>query len=481
MSLITQGGHYEWSFTNGANTYTIQNIISGTLTESVYEQIAIGNAVARKLELLLWNVTLDPTSPIVLSVKAINADGTYSTYARGTYLIDTIGTSPYSENTQVVAFDAMMKADVPYMRTGTWTETTDYAVVSNIVSDMGVSIESATDTLLSGSPMVIDEAPSIGDNGTTDRDFLGVIAAMRGGNFYINDDNKLELIPLTGRSVAATDIGDEVVNFDKSPTETVKRVEIWAGSSQYFRHPMDLTEAQWEALGGIVLMANMPLMASQTLADDLYTAYYNATYVPFTANGAYVPAELALGSPLTIKNTSVLITQRTLNIDTLATSNMEAQATEQQASYYPTLMPIDRAVKQDIRQMSSSITVLDDRIEQEVSDLTEGYTTLVTNTAKEILQEFTDYTNGVKKYIRFSASGITIGDENSNFKTQIDDSEVGFYGSDGQKAAYINNTQMYITEAVIKKDQKFETPNNTGNWVQQVGSDNQFQIKWIGN
>ena len=421
MSFIIDGGSYEWKIENGANTFGSENLCGGTLQSGLYRKLSIGNVTAKQLTLKMWNPTIDPAQPIVLKVIKTDADGNTEEIGKGTYFVDTIEESPYSEYTSITAFDAILKAEVPYMKSGDWVETTDYAVALQIANDIGVSLESGTESLLGGSPMTINEVPSIGDNGTTSREMLSVVAIMRGGNFIINDDNELQLVLLGGAlpvspsvvyidsdndlatkaiealestdnvvsfdgngdfSVIAfstvtgstklwyvgadgnfyadtwaniqaispvdplqiIDVGDEVVEFDVSPTETIKRVELWANGTTSYRSPSGLTEEEWDALGGIVLSASMPIMASQDLADDLFSAYENFTYVPYSARTAYVDPDVRLCATLAIKDDTVLLTNRTLSVDALAPSDLSADPTEQQASYYPYMTPIDLQV-----------------------------------------------------------------------------------------------------------------------------------------
>ena len=139
-SFILQGGHYEWFFDNGDNTYGKAHILGGTITDGVYTNGSIGNTIARQLNLKLWNVSLDTSEPIVLYVDAVAADGTISTRAKGTYYIDTIATSPYSDYCEVTAFDAMLKSEVVYLKEGEWTATTDLALITQISTDIGVNI-----------------------------------------------------------------------------------------------------------------------------------------------------------------------------------------------------------------------------------------------------------------------------------------------------------------------------------------------------
>ena len=555
MSLITQGGHYEWTVVNGANTYGKANISSGTLSDGVYEKIGIGNVVARQLDIRLWSVTVDTSSPLVLTVDAYNIDGTHTTKNKGTYYIDTAATSPYSEYTDITAYDALLKTEVPFMKGGTFVTTTDKAVVEEIATAIGVNIEPNTAAILA-SPKTINEVPSIGDNGTTMREMLSVVATMRGGNFIINDDGELELVSLLGKYdvarvvtldsngdfelipysllesadevisldangdfqavafSAVTDstelwfvdgdgndysdtweniqalapipypaltVGNEVAKFDVSPTETVTRVELWAGSSASYRSPEGLTEAAWEALGGIILSANMPIMASQSLADALYTLYNGYTYVPYTADKAYFDPSVPLGTSLEIKNDTVLLTDRSLKIGSLGFSNLSAGATAAVVSYYPKMTPTERSLERDIESNRAAITVNEDAITAEATraqGAEEELSSTLTQTAEGLRVDLNDYKNEVATYMQYESGTLTLGEQGSNFQAKLDNTRLAFTGADGTDAAWISNTQLNIKEAVIEKDEKFK--GSLGNWVQQVVNDH-FQIKWVAN
>jgi hypothetical protein len=557
MSFITNGGSYEWKITNGNRVYGAENLSGGKLIDKAYEQLSIGNVIARQLELKMWEVSLDPAYPIELALEATTYEGTTTTIGKGTYFIDTIEASPYSDYAVITAYDALLKADVPYMKSGTWTAVLASEVASQIATDIGVTIEEQTLAYILGNPKTIDQVPSIGDNGTTERELLSVIGVMYGGNWIINDANELELVQLGGRisptvnlvtidsnglfyakpygAVQPTEtvvtvnssgnfvsalmsavtsstvlwyigtdgmnytdtwaniqalpsgtypsvvIGDEVAEFDVSPTETITRVELWEKSSKSYRSPEGLTESEWEALGGIVLSAQMPLMASQSLADELYTRYNGFTYIPYTAESAYFDPETALGTTLEIKDDTVILSNRTLDIGVLAPSDLSADPTQELKSYYPKLSPFERGVQQDIEESYARITTTNDEIQAEVRRAKQAESdlgTTITTTAKGLRVALNDYKKEVASYLSYENGTLTLGESDSNFKAQLTNQELAFTGSDGQKAAWISNTQMNIEEAVIQRDEKFVATG--GNWVQQTVN-NHFQIKWVGN
>ena len=558
MSFILDGGSYEWKITNNLLTIGAENLLGGKLTDGLYTRIGIGNTIAKQLELSLWNVDIDPSYPLILNVEAVASDGTITTIGKGTYFVDTIDKSPYSEYSKVTAFDALLKAEVPYMKSGTWVETTDYAVALQIANDIGVSLESGTESLLGGNPMTINEVPSIGDNGTTSRELLSVIAVMRGGNFIINDDNELQFVLLGGalpispsvvyidsdndlatkaiealesadnvvsfdgngdfsviafstvtgstklwyvgadgnfyadtwtniQAISPVDpsqtivVGDEVVEFDVSPTETIKRVELWASGTTSYRSPSGLTEEEWDALGGIVLSASMPIMASQDLADDLFSAYENFTYVPYSARTAYVDPDVRLCATLAIKDDTVLLTNRTLSVDVLSPSDLSADPTEQQASYYPYMSPIERAIQTETVKNSARISISEAAIASEViraKDAEEQISSAITQTAEGFRVELNDFKSGLNSYMSYENGTLTLGDKNADIKSEFKNDKWAIVGKNGQDAQWIDENSVNGNDFVAYNS--YQVVAASGRWVTRTPN-NRFQIKWKAN
>lgn len=513
-SLILNGGYYTWSFTNGGNTYTSANIVSGTLTDGIYTEASFGNCISRQLNLRLWNVTLDTTSPIVLTCTAVASGGSTTNYAKGTYYIDTVSTSPYSEYTEVTAFDAMLKTEAVYMKSGTWTAKTDAVIVQEICDSIGVAFNSAIKSYFQNNPITIDQAPSIGENGTTMRQMLSMIGCLRGGNWIVNSGlvPSMVFIPLFGNMTAngttyptavTTVVGDEVVTFDKSDAESIVGIEFQQNGGQIFRAPSNLTDTQWDALDGLIIQCNLPCMASQDAVDAVWNTYgtLGIDYIPYTADTVYLAPNTALGSIVTIKNTNVYVSNRTITIDSLGACDLSANPTKQVTSHYPYVSPQVREARQKAEENYAAITVNTESIVAEASARAEEdgnlsqQITSVQVTAEEFSVWHTiqtgqtqssattemqgeanaavnAYDQTVQTYMRYSGGTLELGESGSNFKAKLNNTKLAFTGSDGQEAAWISNNELYINQAVINTNLKM------GNWVQQV-KDGHFQIRYI--
>ena len=512
---------YTWSFTNGENTYTSANIVSGTLNQAMFTECSIGNVTGKQLNLKLWNVDLDTTSPIVLSVS----DGS-STSSMGTYFIDKYTTSPYSDYSEVTAFDAILKTEAVYMKEGTWDDSiTAEALVEDIAEKIGVGVVAVGKKYIQNLGITMDQVPNIGENGTTCRQILQTIAALAGGSFYINMSNSLDFAPLfvslmlqnprTGTiAVNYYDDGnftgrDDVIGFDHGDPEYIVGIEFQANGGQSFRYPSNLTDEQWEALEGRILYNNLPFMASQAAVDRVGALYVDGQskptgipYIPYTANTFYIAPNSIFGYGVKIKDTLVQITNRTINIDALAACDLSAETSRQAESYYPYISPQVREARQKAEENYAAIMVNTESITAEVRRATteEGNLSSEMTSVRQTAEEFSvwhttsaqtemddaaqaavdDYANTVETYMRYSGGTLELGQTGSNFKAKLSNTRLAFTGADGQDAAWITNNQLNINEAVIQNDIQLPAKSGTGKWVQQVASNNHFQIRWIG-
>ena len=367
-TIISNGGHYEWRIVNGSNTFTVANLMGGRLNTGMMERVSIGNCVSAQLSLDLWGVTVDSSNPLVLQFRANNMSGSTSTwYTKGTFYIDTLEKSPYTEQTTVVAYDAMLKAEVGYMATGVWANPTDKAVIDNIKSDIGVSVEGENTNPVSGTyklfvdnPITLANAPHIGENGTTDREMLSYIAMLRGGNWVITSANELKLICPSTTPTNTAQVDKAVVNFAASETLTVSKVKVNVDSETYYLAPSNITEDAWKALAGYCIEIYLPFYGSQSVADDLYTQYNGKTFIPYQAEKAYVDPKYEVGDGVRFQKDSTyytsVIANQAINIDPLASSDLYLKSEEKLDSLYPYLSPRDRQTLYQFGELEESIS-----------------------------------------------------------------------------------------------------------------------------
>ena len=489
-NLTANGGHYEWQVKNGTNTFTKSNLISGTITRTAYEKLTVGNVLSAQLDLELNNVAVDTGNPLRAQFRATNGTTNSAWYTKGYFFVDTVETSPYSQETLITAYDAMMKASVVYIKEGEWAAgTTDEDIVTQIALDISVDMSLALSNALSANPLPFDNAPNIGPNGTTEMEMLSIIGVMRGWNFFINYNGELDYeCPFAARANTAQ-VGDAVVSFDASPAETVSKVKVWLNGTTYFRKPDyendGVTDEAFEALAGLCLVADCRFMASQDVADRLYNLTNGYVNYPYDAQTAYVDPKYEIGDGITIKNVISEIANFTLTMNALAPSDLQFLGEEIINSYYPYIDPIKKEIERAETQTSASISVLEQSINSQVSQINEtlngengvvqsisnlqqtanGFTLTLTNINADLteLQQYLTYENGV----------LTLGETGSPFKAQLDNTQLAFV-QNGNVVAYVSNNKLFISNGQIVDNLQI------GNYQWITQSDGRMSLKWVG-
>lgn len=489
QDILDNGGQYEWQIINGASTFSKVNLISGKITRTCYEQLSIGNVIASQLELELRDVTVDTDSILQVQFRATDGSTNSSWYDKGYFFVDTVESSPYSDITKVTAYDALMKTAVVYMKTGTWASVTDEYIVTQIASDISVSLSTALATALANDPIDFTNTPDIGENGTSEMEMLSVIGAMRGWNFFINYNGELDYeCPFTARANTAA-VGDAVVSFDASPAETVTKVKVWLNSTTYFRKPDfdndGVTDEDFEDLAGLCLEVDCKYMGSQDVADALYTLANGYINYPYTAQSAYIDLKYEIGDGVTIKNVTSEIANYIWTLDPLAPADLEFRGQEIVNSYYPYIDPIQKEIEREKAQNSASISVLEQSIDSQVSQINEtlngenGVVQSISN-LKQTANSFTltltninaDLTE-MQQYLTYENGVLTLGETGSPFKAQLDNIQLAFV-QNGNIVAYVSNNKLYITNAEITDNLQI----GKYQWITQ--SDGRMSLKWVG-
>lgn len=181
------------------NTTYLQGQISGVKrSQKLMDGFSIGNANSAMISLDFEPLGVIPKAAEVdLYIKAKTQSEESEWIPKGVFFIAEREIDIESGLLSVVCYDAMRKADVVFLKTGTWTSQTALSIVRTIASHIGVNVESETVALMTATSYTIDTIPVMGDDGTTEREMLMYIAVMYGGNFVINDAGELALVGLT--------------------------------------------------------------------------------------------------------------------------------------------------------------------------------------------------------------------------------------------------------------------------------------------
>lgn len=378
QDILDNGGQYEWQIINGASTFSKVNLISGKITRTCYEQLSVGNVIAAQLDLELRDVTVDTDSILQVQFRATDGSSSSSWYTKGYFFIDTVESSPYSDITKITAFDAILKTETPYQTSGEWIPTTDAVVIQRIVSDMGVVIDPDTLDIFGNDPIMLTAPLNIGTDGTTEREVLSYLGAMRGGNWYIGYDGKLYLQLLSPTATDTAAVGDAVVSFDASPTETIKRLRVWTTDNTCYIYPPlplqthtpeDITDhnaeallvwansyvAGWEEIGGRCIDVKIPFWCDYSIGADLFAQLENKAFIPFSAEEVYLDPKYEVGDGITIKDVTSIIANCTSTLNPLSPCDISLQKEDVINSYYPYKSTVQRTMEYNIAQNTATL------------------------------------------------------------------------------------------------------------------------------
>ena len=197
-NLIISGEHItEYKLKIAGQNYFNSDIVSGNITGSLFDNFGIGNTISRSIKVsIVPKGEIPVRSKIEVFCRIYNDSLTSDWIPKGQFFIDTRDLDDSGVLT-LSGFDAMLKSEVTFFKSGTWVSRTALFVVSQIANDMDVDVDEATLQLITLNPHMISHVPEMGENGTTSRQMLGYIGTMYGGNWIINDFGKLKLYVLT--------------------------------------------------------------------------------------------------------------------------------------------------------------------------------------------------------------------------------------------------------------------------------------------
>lgn len=178
----------EYAFDIDGVWYGSDKEIDHSYENGLYEAFGIGNATSATLNLRLYADNIARGAKIQRYVRLVNGEEVSEWLPKGVFWINT---KPYDDGVyDIEAFDAMRKADYPFIDTeivGTWPRKAP-DVVAEIAERMGVSIDART---------VLDENLDVPYPGTYSmREVLAQIAVPHVGNWIMSDKGELWLVPL---------------------------------------------------------------------------------------------------------------------------------------------------------------------------------------------------------------------------------------------------------------------------------------------
>lgn len=385
--IIEGGGHYEWRVYNNGTTFGKEHIVSGTIQYEGWNKQLIGNVISAQLNLTLWNVTIDTDYPIYMQFRATDGTNNSPWYTNVGFYVDTMQTNPYTQMTEITAFDSMLKTETDYMPNGSFVPIAAKDLAEQIATDIGLIIPAGTKAWLNLHPYTFSVAPNVGVGGTTDKDMLSYIATIYGGNWIVRG-NALDLIYPQYSPNDTANVGNAVSKLKRSETEVVKRVKLWLDHETYFLAPQAADEEAWLALGGRCIEAHLPFYASQAVADNLASEYgiggSTRSFIPYTVDKAYIDPKYEVGDGVTFATDALSFTSRiasmTINIDPLAASRLEFEPEDTLNSLYPYISRVEREMLYEIAQTQTTVANANSREQIIYISAVSGTNTMAANT-----------------------------------------------------------------------------------------------------
>jgi len=464
-------------------TYTMSDVKSASIDGMLFQELGIGNAMTRTLKLNLKGTPNIPRgATIQVQQQVFNKDypldwtNTSQMVPKGTFFISKRNVNRKANVTEITAYDAMNKMDVPYMESGDLVTKTAKAVVEDICTDVSVTLNTATATVLNDG-YLISSPPVMGEEGTTRRQMLQQIGILYGGNWTITDDGKLTLIQLAA-TPTPTVVGSRTGScINQAPLSAIDRVKLINGNSAF-------ESDDFSTLTGAVLICNSNY-ASADNANRVLAKVEDYVYQPYEATRAYVEPAAGLGDRVTIYGLTSVIARQAITISRTCPSDIGADYEGEEDDEYKYVPPVEREIVQSEARSQASISVLEQSIDSQVSQINEtlngengvvqsisnlqqtanSFTLTLTNINADLteMQQYLTYENGV----------LTLGETGSPFKAQLDNTQLAFV-QNGNIVAYVSNNKLYITNAEITDNLQI----GKYQWITQ--SDGRMSLKWVG-
>lgn len=386
-NIIANGGHYEWRVYNNGTTFGMEHIVSGSIQYQGWNKQTIGNVISAQLNLTLWNVTIDTNYPIYMQFRATDGTNNSPWYAQNGFYVDTMQTNPYTQMTEITAFDSLLKSETDYMPNGSFVPITAKDLATQIATDIGLTVSAETRNWLNTHPYTFSTAPNVGVGGTTDKEMLSYIATIYGGNWVVKGNTIALLYPQYSPNDSAN-VGNAVARLKRSDTEEVKRVKLWLDYETYFLAPQMADEASWLALGGRCIEARLPFYATQAIADRIASEYgiggTTRSFIPYEADKVFIDPKYEVGDRVTFATDALAFTSRiasmTISIDPLSASKLEFEAEDTLNSFYPYITKVERDMIYEIGQTQTAVANANSREQTIYISKPSGTNTVSANT-----------------------------------------------------------------------------------------------------
>lgn len=327
----------------------MSNLIELKTSGGLFSTVGIGNTISRQISAQFIPVGDVPRMAEIRLFTALcvvdHVAGVVSERSewlqKGVFYIDTRDAGKVYGTLTIHGYDAMLKASPNYIdvddESGSWPRKCR-VVVEDIAYRMGVELDERTvlqDYDVGYMPLA------------SEREILGWIAAMHGGNWTITDEGKLRLVPLV-----PTGDGPDV-GRDMSGLETAPDFAPFTGVQFYYEYKDTISAGTSE---GRVLEIECP-WATQEIAEAVLAQISGYVYRPYTATDVILDPAAELGDPITVSGTDRVLASCYTTFNALMVSDIAAPEDEEIDHEYPYEDPNRNRTRREVAKAKADIKI----------------------------------------------------------------------------------------------------------------------------
>ncbi|MBO4543246.1 MAG: hypothetical protein J5725_08720 [Bacteroidales bacterium] len=210
---------------------------------------------------------------------------------------------------------------------------------------------------------------------------------------------------------------------------------------------------------GLSIEINVPF-GNAAMAENILSCLQNNVYQPFTAQGAIFDPAVELGDAVVIGDVVSNIFTQTLTFDGQLASEISAPSQEEVDNEYKFETSQNRTYDRMLKDVGSKITQTVTDISAEVKARQDGdeyVSSLIQQTASDLLLSFQNELRDYKAYIRFTTDpntglpNIILGAESSDFTVIITNEKISFMQGNTE-VAYVANNQFFTPHQVVQNE-----------------------------
>ena len=470
--------HYaETKIVVGGTTYGQDQILSCAREQSLYsDSYSVGESVMNQIKFTLLGVTaaqIPMMSRVEVWTRLWDGNGSDSTdwLPMGVYYTAKPEYDTESTILTVTGYDEMFKANVVPFNIGTvvtaWDSPSLRQVAQHIASG---TTDADIDTNFPGIGVALEDPtqvpndiifPAIPYNYLA-RNILNDIALAAGGNWTVvfqdSGSGQVAKLRLLVSSPDSFALGRDAETFEKGDTvDAVTNVKVYYGYNE--SGAAVYAQAKATPDDGRAVEATFNSITDGTVAAAAASnilAALGDTHIPFSASNAGLDPACELGDVITVNGITSVIGAISTQFHQGMWADVSAPGIPQdeEFGYTPPAKrnEIQNAInKATIKVNTDAITAEVQRATSAESDMNESLRSTITQTADEVKIELQDYAQDQvnnhaveqQQYIRYSASGLELGESGTNAKAILTNEALKFYNPSDDVKAYIGLDELY--------------------------------------